>query len=285
MSTPRNHHFVPKFYLKGFTKEASVDGKLWVMNLDNRRSWQTTPTQAAREGDFYRADIGSDVDPMWFERALGESVEPLLAEVLEFVLETKEIPRAPYAFDGFLNLLATSLVRGRAMRMFNSVSFDEGIRRHLGELATSDDIAFRATLDESGLSPEEFTSLNEQGAFQYDFDRITHLKAMMAQVGIALDAFSRRQWAAKVVAAGEPDLVCSDAPVGMIPLAKEAPLLWFDPSVLVVMPLNRRTAAIGSLGDMEQPEMLHTSQVARINAATIRGATEVYCSEPLLSPS
>ena len=274
-------HFVPKFYLKGFTKESSIDGKLWVVNLDNRKSWQTTPAQAAREGDFYTGDIGSGVDPMWLERALGESVEPLMAVVLAFVLDTKEIPPCQCARDGFLTLVATSLVRGRAMRAFNSTSFDEGIKRTLEEFAKSDDgNAFRKILEESGLSPDEFSSLNAQGAFQYDFDRITHLKAMSAQVNIALDAFSRRQWITRVVADDAPDLICSDVPVGMIPLAKEVPLLWFDPNVLVVMPLNRRVAAIGAIKHIEQPEMLSIKQVARINTSIIGGATEAYCSEP-----
>jgi len=66
----------------------------------------------------------------------------------------------------------------------------------------------------------------------------------------------------------------------MIPLAKDVPLLWLDPNAMVVMPLSRRVAAIGSLKDMKHPQVLGTKQVARINATIIGGASEAYCSEP-----
>jgi hypothetical protein len=44
--------------------------------------------------------------------------------------------------------------------------------------------------------------------------------------------------------------------------------------------VSRRIAALGSIGDIEQPETLSILHVARINASVVRGVTEVYCSEP-----
>ena len=281
MSTREKHHFVPRFYLKGFTKESSVDGKLWVVDLKNRKCWQNTPAKAACEGDFYKGDLGPDVDPMWLERALGSVVEPLMAEVLRFILDTKEIPPCGQAHDVFLNLVATSFVRGRAMREQTSLSIDANMRELLADLASSDaDNAFLKALKDTGLSAEEFLSLNNQGAFQYDFDRVTYLKAMIDATSLVLKAFARRDWTVRIVADDAPDLICSDAPVGIIALAKEVPLVWFDPNALVVMPLSRRVAVIGSLKDVEHPDFLGTMHVARINTSIIRAATEAYCSEP-----
>lgn len=281
MSTPKKHHFVPKFYLKGFTQESSVDGKLWVVDLKRRKAWPSTPAKSACEGNFYKGDLGPDVDPMWLERAMGSFAEPLMAKVLEFVLDTKEIPPCGQARDVFLNLVATSLVRGRAMRRQMSLSIDANMRQTLGDLARSEnENAFQKALKDTDLSADEFTALNDQEAFQYDFDRVTYLKAMIDQAGVVLDTFAKRDWIARSVANDAPDLICSDAPVGIIAMAKEIPLVWLDPNALVVMPLSRRVAAIGALKEMKQPEELGIVQVARINSTIIRGASEVYCSEP-----
>ena len=282
MNAPRKHHYVPKFYLKGFTKSASVDGKLWVVDLDIRKSWRTTPAKAALEGDFYRGDLGHNVDPMWLERGLGEDVEPPMAQVLEFILDTKEIPPCGAAHDIFLNLVATSLVRGPSMRLMNSASFDEGIKRTLRELTSSKDglAMLQKIVEGSDVSADELLEYSEQGAFEYDFDRITHLKALFDQLDLALGILSTRKWTARIVADDAPDLVCSDTPVGMIPLDKEVPLLRLDPNVLVVMPLNRRVAAVGSMNGVKHPDALGVMQVARINATIIRGVTQAYCSEP-----
>src|SRR5882757_6761472 len=109
MDTPHKHHFVPKFHLKGFT---NADGKLWVTDFKTRRQWTSTPLNSAFERDFYKADLGEDINPMWFETAMGENVEPIMAQVLEFILDTKEIPPCGHAYDIFLNLIAFSCVRG-----------------------------------------------------------------------------------------------------------------------------------------------------------------------------
>jgi len=281
MSTPRKHHFVPKFYLRGFTKDSSDDGKLWVVELERRKSWRSSPAKAACEGDFYKGELGPDVDPMWLERGLGSFVEPLMAEVLEFILDTKEVPPCGQARDVFLNLVATSLVRGRAMREYMSQSIDATLRQTLGELAGSDaGTALVKAIEDAGMSAQEFISLNNQEAFQYDFDRVTYLKAMISQTSLALDAFARRDWIVRIVADDAPDLICSDAPVGLIALTGEVPRLWFDPNALVVMPLSRSVAAIGSTKKVKQPEVLGTAHVARINRTIVGAASQVYCSEP-----
>jgi hypothetical protein len=268
MSTPRKHHYVPKFYLKGFTKEATVDGKLWVIDLEKRKVWQSSPINSAVEVDFYAGDLGPDVDPMWLEKALGEQVEPLMAQVLEFILDTRSIPPCGQAYDIFLNLLATSLVRGQTMRMTNSKVFDLELKRLIREKGQSGPIQCPSVFQE------------HTDSFQFDFDRITHLKAMLRQTQAALELMSLRDWTVRVVAEDVPDLICSESPVGLVPLAEQVPDVWLDPNALVVMPLNRRVVVIGMLTECPLPEYVDLRLLAHINAATTRGTNQVYCSEP-----
>jgi len=280
MNVPRNHHYVPQFYLKGFTKRSCVDDALWVCDVLKRRAWQSTPLKSARERDFYRGDLGPTVDPMWLERVLGNDVEPFMAQVLEFILDTKAIPPCGLAYEVFLNFVATSLVRGPSMRTATSTVFHARIQQMVTKLAAVDQgqSRFREALGIHGNTLEEMLRLNEQGAFNYDFDRITHLKAMIAQVGIALEAFARRTWTIRALDDGLPDFVCSDVPVGIIPLAKKVPLVWFDPNALIVMPLDRRTVTLGSVNELALPGELEIRHIAHINATTACGASQVYCS-------
>lgn len=58
---------MPEFYLKHWAD----GGKLRVTNVDESRSWVTTPNKAAFETDYYRVD-SADIDP--------QEVPPLLFE-------------------------------------------------------------------------------------------------------------------------------------------------------------------------------------------------------------
>ena len=50
-----------------------------------------------------------------FRLRVGTQVEPLMAEVLSHVLDVKHVPPCGLARDVFLNLVATSLIRGPSM--------------------------------------------------------------------------------------------------------------------------------------------------------------------------
>src|SRR4051812_1710975 len=65
----RNHHFVPQFYLKGFAKPRSKDGKLFVCDMKERRRFQTRPRNVAAKRDFNRVEA-EHIDPNIVESQL-----------------------------------------------------------------------------------------------------------------------------------------------------------------------------------------------------------------------
>ena len=50
----RSHHYVPAFYLAGFTDTGTRDGFLWVSDRETERTWRSKPDEAGCERDFYR---------------------------------------------------------------------------------------------------------------------------------------------------------------------------------------------------------------------------------------
>ena len=65
----RNHHFVPQFYLKGFARPRSKDGRLTVFDLKTRKSFATRPRNVAARRDYNRIEIEGQ-DPNAIESQL-----------------------------------------------------------------------------------------------------------------------------------------------------------------------------------------------------------------------
>lgn len=264
MNIPRKHHYQPVLYLKGFTKNFSSEEQFWVTDFRNKNTWQCSPLTAARETDFNKCELGSDTDPMWLERILGEEIEPEMAKVLAFIIGARDIPSCGMAYGIFLSFVALSRVRGAAVRDLNTKLFDF----HLKELLRKD-----ASRDNQILNQIK----DNLDKYDFDVDRKWHIKTMLDEYECCYEICSLREWTLRVVADGIPDLVCSDSPVGVIPLVDgEIPTSWSDPKGMIVLPLNRRTVAIGLAKEFDLPEFLDTRWVAFVNASTIQDANQIY---------
>jgi hypothetical protein len=98
-----------------------------------------------------------------------------------------------------------------------------------------------------------------------------------------LHVFNARQWYARRVPEGEPDLICSNSPLGLIffgPPYGGKLLRWLEPYAFVVMPLSRRVVAFGGVVDgVEPPKELNRNWVVAINRAVAKGASQLYSAE------
>lgn len=52
----RAHHFISQCYLKGFTRNGSKKSKLFVIGLEQLRSFETRPENVAHRRDFNRIE-------------------------------------------------------------------------------------------------------------------------------------------------------------------------------------------------------------------------------------
>lgn len=66
MTTPKLHHYVPRFYLRRFL---DIDKRLWVFDKVIQKVFQTTPERIAAETHFYRIPdlIDTEHDPNFLE--------------------------------------------------------------------------------------------------------------------------------------------------------------------------------------------------------------------------
>ncbi|AQT67247.1 hypothetical protein STSP2_00390 [Anaerohalosphaera lusitana] len=56
-NTSRHHHFIPRFYLKGFLFEAEENPRLAVIDLKKKKQFQTNTRNVGAIRDFNRVDV------------------------------------------------------------------------------------------------------------------------------------------------------------------------------------------------------------------------------------
>lgn len=113
--TARQHHWVPQCYLKGFGKSRSKKAKLFVVDLAEKRTFETTPRNVGGERDFNRVDVRG-VDPDAVENRFSP-FETRLATVFKETIDACRIPsdEAKQMLLNGIALFAARNPRNRAM--------------------------------------------------------------------------------------------------------------------------------------------------------------------------
>lgn len=215
---PRKHHYVPQFYLAGFTKNDSKDGDLFVFDKDRRKSWKSTPRKSAHQRDFYAIDGSVDGDPMTIEKKFAH-FEGQWNTALQQIFKTETIPEDE-SFGDLMMFIAFMAVRVVRFRDFYSDAVDRMSKLQIQtQLATeAGKASFRKIIEEQSgpLSDDVFEQLVKFGVsddYEISFDQTYHVQEML-RMGITLaPALSKRQWQLWKVKDDAPDLICSSSPV------------------------------------------------------------------------
>ena len=112
--TARSHHYVPEFYIAGFTPSGSRDDFLWVHDRKEKKGWRQRPREVACERDYYRIDVDG-LPPDAIERDVLGKLEDLGAQALARISSEKTVPTGEMldALIGFVTLLAVRTPRFR----------------------------------------------------------------------------------------------------------------------------------------------------------------------------
>jgi hypothetical protein len=154
-STPRKHHFVPDFYLKGWTE----DKKIRVTHVDEDRTYVTSSGKAARKTDFYRMEAKdldpTEVPPLMMEHVFGH-IEGPVKEISDR-MQSRGIAAVTqedrYKFSLFL---AVQMTRGIRFRESIRLAANEDARKMISSRSDED---YENFLKKSG---DEVTPLRMQ---------------------------------------------------------------------------------------------------------------------------
>lgn len=263
---PRKHHYVPQFYLGGFTGDGTVKGALNVLDMERLEERQGRPKEVAHRRDFHRINLGPTCNPMFVEEWLGE-LEGTWSTVLREVIDQQQLPHN----DRFGDLMMfVAFMAVRVPRIRDKISeFVEEVRRK----------------EEFGRQWFEKKGRMVEFAYQGTGERVDQtwlVQEMVRKAANLVPWLSRREWQLWVADTDSPDFVCSDSPVS---------LNWLEPSsnfyppgfglknTVVTIPLQKRMAMVGRFNGNNIPYIVGRDEIALVNSFTCRYAGQVYSAD------
>lgn len=292
---PRQHHYVPKFYLAGFTRSGTADGELYVLDQSRANGWTISPTNAAKQRDYYAVDVGPEVDPNIMEQQILSPLEGDFSRVIRTIAEQERLPPRNDVcvfsdFALFLNFVAIMVARVPRTRTLVNNLAEIYVKQLLRETLSTPEGWERFKQDVRALGHqvgddeyEKYRQLAMGEEYQVDLDRTSHVLMMEKIVDDLLPALAIRNWSLGIVHPDAPDLICSDVPVGITPTKRAdltQPILPDSPHTHVTIPITRRLAALGHFEDIPPVFRITEKGVAIWNSVTALEATQLFAPGP-----
>jgi hypothetical protein len=285
----RQHHYIPQFYLKGFTYNRRKP-KLFCFDFKTRKAFDTPPVNIAVERDFNRVDIpGHAIDAL--EKGFAAE-ETILSAALARIIEQRSIAE-PEDRSALFHLMSVLATKHPAMRE-NMRSFHEEIsRRMLDVLVSSRDIWEHQTQkaheagflkDKPVLTFDAFKEFARRGDFRIEVATEAHLAREFAMRETVYPYLASRKWILVFAPPESAGFITSDHPVS---------LSWSDPKMRaavlppgfdseqsqVLFPISREMAMLGAFKIEEAGWEADEDLVAKINGSTMYHATrQIYAS-------
>lgn len=278
------HHYLPQFYLGGFTPSGRARDLFWVFDRSGGKLRRGSPRSEAVIRGFYSADVAGETSG-FVEDALAQ-IESASAPVISSIVRTHQLPSDSEIQD-LLAFIALLDFRVPAARLEVEAPIQDRCKRFLQHIVSSSErfeSVMRRIDKESDTETGEPVNIETMRAFvQRDEYRIEVpqtflLELMLRSVSLVSDLLRHRKW--RVVVMDTPGFICSDRPVRLSwsSQSQTDPPGFVCPGTIVTVPLDRHTALVGTL---EVPNLMNKpveTMAAWINTRTILGATRFLYS-------
>jgi hypothetical protein len=277
--SPKLHHLVPAFYLAGFTKAGTHEGKLHVFDYLRNRHYSSSPRQVGRQKDFFRINEPG-VDPYVLERELGK-VESDYGAILQEIKTENRISKPQHRSE-VLELAALIYAKTSRSRQQLAAGLARSLLRKLTVGEVNEDewekirqAELRAGADPSSVPPFDVVrELVVRGTWTPIAPRILQVGMVGEVFEMMLDALSQRRWELmRTDADSNGGFITSDNPLtwGDVPRAdvrSNNPRID-DPDVEVTFPLSQSAALVSYRGARAANFQATDSIVAHINSRTL----------------
>lgn len=272
MAGARRHHYVPRFFLAGFTNEGTKDGRLLVHDLDAGRQWWSDPNGAGHQRDFYTIDL-EGYDPLHVENAF-QALEDAAAPALR-TLTQSETP-APLDEAAVLPLIASLVIRVPTSRRRVEQASERVVRSAmplaLPTLPKPPPVIHAHVFGHlpagAEPTPEEYEAAMMkflEDEVRVDISQTWSIAHMLSRFEFVLTKLAQLYWSVGVSPPDAPDLITSDNPVSF-----RGPN---STHVSAVIALSRRVAVVGTVYEPEKSIIVTDARfVGSVNALTIHGA-------------
>jgi hypothetical protein len=288
---PRRHHYLPQFYLAGFTISGEKDGDLYVINRDDGRQWKGTPNSVGHQRDFYRVDDVPGMEPFALEKDFSE-FEGKVAHVLEQIFVDKRLPDGGEEANLLINFVA--IMTARVPRTRNVFSEPlKAIAKRFIEMRMATPERFKRGIEAmraKGLEvpdESEYEALREfvqGGKYEVEINPAFHIWQLIEVQKTLVPLLGNRRWTLYVCGDGDPEFIVSDCPVALTWSDPNTPPGFFGPGfglpgTDVTVPLGRGFALLGRFeGEHGNVGVPAPAWVAGLNSRTGLYAERFVCS-------
>jgi len=283
----KRSHYLPRFYLAGFTISGAPDGELHVLDQQRGKSWPSNPANSAIEKYFYAVDLPGE-DPDATEKILA-MLEGKFSDVLRWVVTNQRLPEGADS-DWFLNFVGLMGARTPHMRKAVGRAVDRDMKARFRELFSTREgwRRFREDLAQVGRQVadqeyEEYRRFAESEDYEVNLDQTTHVRIMAVEMMDAMLAeLASRHWSLGIAAPGAPDFITSSAPLTVWPsrgFDLTQPITPRSPNTVLSFPLTKRLVALARHEPRPPVLGIEGPGVALCNTWTLSNATHVFSPE------
>lgn len=282
----RRHHFVSQVYLKGFTVDGRKDTQLFVVSLEQRKTFSTVPANVAQERDFNRVDGLSpgELDNLLgrFEGTAGIAIERIAAAGS---LDDQD------AWLEVLNLAALFAVRHPARRETLRAAM-ERVAKLVGQMLVYDREGYERQMaaaakagfvdPNSGVTFDQMREFVTRGEYEIKVPTERHLDIEFRVFEEVLKTMVARRWTLIKASPSAGHFVTSDQPVFLVstgpePAHQARHLGHGLKRTALFLPLTRHLFAIGTFEGQANVVETDAVGVAELNAQVLANAyREVY---------
>lgn len=287
MTVARNHHYVPRCYLKGFASGGGRTPHTTVVDVVDKRSFRTSIKNVCSLRDFNRVDLpGQPIDILEKQLAKFDSE---LGSALKTIETTRSL-EDEHARLLLLNFASVVAARNPAFR-----SRREDAVRHtwrvIADMVASDRELYEsqvAAAKRSGDMPadlnlpfERFRASVQKDQFVLSFPPgYHHLTEFEAQDEV-LKSILARNWAL-LRAPTRAEFITSDLPACLWPnFTTRRPVGFATQDTTVVLPVTSTLLALGEFDGREGAFDVPREYVAKLNLAiALRCDRQIYAKSP-----
>ncbi|TOJ99052.1 DUF4238 domain-containing protein [Vibrio parahaemolyticus] len=278
MSTSRHHHYLSQCYLKGFTQGNAKKSKLTVLDLKNKKKFETIPRNVGGMRDFNRVEIDG-VDPEIIEKTQSD-FEGKAATALKKLEETSDF--SGEIKDVILELIGMLAIKSPEMREHLSKPHIQ-VANHIMAMTYESKERWESQVAQikketgedisDGTTFEEMKDLFERGAFEVSVSKEHQIYMELLGMQRITELLHQRNWVLLKAADGAGEFITTDNPVSLTWHNPEsAP---FDspgfglPDTMVYFPVSKNLALVGEFDREDAIKEANKHLVAILNSKII----------------
>ncbi|NTJ44984.1 DUF4238 domain-containing protein [Agrobacterium larrymoorei] len=283
MSDTVNHHFIPQFYLRGFSDAADRrKAQVFVFDQPTRKSFRTLVRNIGARRNFFRIEA-EGFDPNHVEDGMAE-IEGEIAPHLAEVIASKGFPSDDH-FTSVMLLMGNVAVRNPR---FRSMLEDFHVKVAGGMMRASllDQERYYGSIKQAreggvpirdDISYEDMKVFIDGGNYNIVIDQTYLIGLELKAVPTCVEQLARRSWSFVSAPEGAAFATCDDPVVIAWSDGKDrgqySPGFGLE-GTTVMFPLSPEVALIGLFVKQPPSRAFRRDQVAGMNTSTAKNATK-----------